>query len=108
MVATFAAALAKTKCLLGFASAVKAVDEGQRVAVNSVAESILRRKALEEALTPAAPTISIPRERTTADLRPLEFANAKGVSVNPPRSDASALVLPASVSGKALICERIL
>jgi hypothetical protein len=35
-------------------------------------------------LTPAARTISIPRERTTADLLPLEFANAKDVSVNPP------------------------
>lgn len=62
----------------------RSIEEGQRVAVNNVAESILRRKALQEVISAAAQTIRIPRERTTADLLPLEFANAKGVSVNPP------------------------
>jgi hypothetical protein len=62
----------------------RSIEESQAIGINAVAANILKRRALQEVISPAARTIQIPRERTTADLLPLEFANTKGVSVNPP------------------------
>ena len=67
------------------------IEEHEQIGINRIAEQIIRRK-LNEGLTPAQQTIRIPKERTTADLLPFEFSNAKGVSVNPPNRTVADLL----------------